>query len=1479
MKIKKILGALAVSIILILSSLLMSTASYAATSTFGLQEYRERREDGTQYGYKVLNQTIWKIYKQNNGAIDYDTIVYCLKSEQGFYSETPGKFSEEYNASYDLKDKDSIPSLHSDLTQNYKSILWILDHAYIPSAENSSADRQALLEAALGQYAADTELTDDDIDVIQQLAIWYFTNTDDSKYHLDVGGYPELNNVFQSVKPGKTEYVHIDDVNTYRYADMQDLFTYLVTEAKNPANLTQYDGDISSSPISLDEMKPTAEYDENNSRYIVGPYRINKNNTLPYTLTYAGFTDQDGEEITGYQLLNSNKQPTSMSIEQLIGQEFYISLPESISETVTEVNFRINGSYKTTNMTYWTISNATNTTQPLVEINKTPNDIEGENSVPIEKIPEKIFDLALRKFISQVNDIEINRAPTVDVTPLQKTPIDINNHTAIYNHSKEPVSVKTGDIVTYTIRVYNEGEVDGYVGEITDYLPEELEFINDLVNYPEETRFNASNGWIINPNNSREISTQKLAHSNNAANNAANIIKAFNGTTLDYKDVQVKCIVKEAIRTKKITNLAQITIATDKDGNDITDIDSVPDGGFVLPPDSDLPNYKDPEIASGDPYIPGQEDDDDFEKLIVENFDLALRKFISQIGNSTILGREPEVDVTPLQNGTDTTAIYNHPKQPLGVQVGDIVTYTLRVYNEGEVDGYANEITDYLPEELEFLPDDPINQQYEWEVSADGRIVTTKYLSKEKESASRENLLDAYDGGTTLDYKDVLIRCRVKDSALAGKKITNIAEITEYKDKNGNDVKDIDSEADNLVLPSDQELPGYKDPEIASGDKYIPGQEDDDDFEKIVIKSFDLALRKFITGVGETKILGREPDVDVTPLQNGTGTTANYNHTKKPLSIKLGDIVTYTIRVYNEGDIDGYANEITDYLPEELEFLPDDPINQQYEWEVSEDGRIVTTKYLSKEKESDSRENLIDAYDGGTTLDYKDVQIRCKVKDTTPIGKKLTNLAEITEYKDENGNDVADRDSDSDNLDLPTDEELPSYKDPEIASGDPYIPGQEDDDDFEKVVTIYFDLALRKFITGIDEEEITDRIPQVSMGEDGNLKYEHTKVPLEVENGNIVTYTIRIYNEGLVDGYASQIVDDVPEGLMFLPEDTQNQEYRWEMFKEVSNNSSDNDIFEYAGKKYVKTENPEEADIIRTDYLSKEQEKEPGANLIKALDLGKAIDDENPDHKDVLVRFKVTEPNTSDRIVVNTAEIADDRDENNEPVDDIDSTPGNGEGEDDLDKEYIKVKYFDLSLKKWVSKVILIENGQQTVTDTGHTGEEDPEPIVKVDLHRNKLDQVTVKFEFQIKVTNEGEIAGHANEITDYIPEGLKFVQEDNPAWYPRESLNGRERVGTRALENTLLQPGESASVPIVLTWINGDNMGVKTNIAEISEDDNDDIDSTPDNFIDGEDDQDDAPVMLSIILGKENMFIGLSLLVLTTIAVGVVLIKRYVLK
>ena len=496
--------------------------------------------------------------------------------------------------------------------------------------------------------------------------------------------------------------------------------------------------------------------------------------------------------------------------------------------------------------------------------------------------------------------------------------------------------------------------------------------------------------------------------------------------------------------------------------------------------------------------------------------------------------------------------------------------------------------------------------------------------------------------------------------------------------------------------------------------------------------------------------------------------------------------------------------------------------------------------------------------------------ILCRVKDTANMNENITNIAEITEYRDEDKQEIIDRDSEKDNVNLPSDEELPEYKDDEVG---PYVPGQEDDDDFEKVVIRPFDLALRKFITGVNDEEVTTRVPQVSYDEENNqITYNHTKDPVEVVTNDTVIYTIRVYNEGEKAGYASEVADDLPAGLEFLPENEINQEYRWVMYDAEGN----------------VTENVSEAVKIVTDYLSKEQGEAMMAeddtltenpNLLKAFDSSQEISETNPDYRDVRVAFRVVEPNTSDKIIVNSAQIQEDEDENGNPIDDIDSTPGEwNEGEDDQDREYIKLTYFDLSLRKWVTQTIVIENGKETITQTGHTPDMDPEPIVKVEIHRNKLNNVTVKFRYSIRVTNEGDIAGYAREITDYVPEGLRFIAEDNPGW----TDEGNNVISTRLLENTLLQPGESADVEVLLTWINGeDNLGLKTNTAEISEDYNDkgapDIDSTPDNKVPGEDDIDDAEVILSISTGQARIYYTLGFMILITLGGGIFLIKKYV--
>ena len=417
-----------------------------------------------------------------------------------------------------------------------------------------------------------------------------------------------------------------------------------------------------------------------------------------------------------------------------------------------------------------------------------------------------------------------------------------------------------------------------------------------------------------------------------------------------------------------------------------------------------------------------------------------------------------------------------------------------------------------------------------------------------------------------------------------------------------------------------------------------------------------------------------------------------------------------------------------------------------------------------------------------------------------------------------------------------------------------------------------YDLALRKFITGVtdtstgESKEITERIPQVDLANlidetKTTATYIHSKDPVLVHTTDIVTYTLRVYNEGPQDAYASLIKDDIPQGLEFVSytegDGSINDTYKWKLVDE-----NDNEVTDIAKAKYVVT-----------NYLSKDVNEN---NLIKGFNKENMTE---LDYRDVKIQFKVVEPNTSDRVVINEAQISEETDKDGNPVKDRDSTPNKWvDGEDDQDIEKVKVLYFDLALRKWVTQAIVTENGKTVVTETRHKAEDDPEEVVKVDLKKSKVNNVTVKFKYSIRITNEGEIAGEATEIRDDIPNGLKFVAEDNPDW--REE-NGQ--IVTNKLEHTTLQPGESAEVEIVLTWINGtDNMGVMINTAEINKDHNEygtpDIDSTPGNNVPGEDDIDDAPVMLTVKTESDIIaYMILSLTVLGIIASGITIIRKKV--
>ena len=1463
--------------ILLAGILMTSSKIYAADSSanpmyLGLYNNSNARKTGF-YDYldasRVRRPAI-KIVKYENaqglGNVDYLTQIYCLRHGIGFGSEGSTAAIVPYTQHFDMKQPETIGNEYKEaigitagVTPNYNKIMWILNNVANP---NDPESINALFTAAginVNDFKGDeAQMTQEEmVDILeaaQQMAIWYYTNPT-GDYHpsgknesLRVGATNQNN----SKSPVASKYY--EDEITY---PLNELYKYLITKSEEAVN-GGYTYQTSSTTINFN--KDNATYVEEGANYKFGPYNLAYTNNPGIAVNIAADVPLGNNvQIVNAQIVNAQgvEYPGNTLSEKILnanGSDFYVVLPKSTNVKTFKIS--VSANYQTTDITYWSTSaNIAQRNQPVVIVQKAPKAFNDEKIIQVREIPKE-FDLALRKFITGIRSatgvakqVE-SREPVITAQALDDLATGRTEFktTAVKTHTKNPLTVETGDIVTYTIRVYNEGDVDGYVDEVTDYLPAGLELT-------ENSRINQANRW------SKDGKTLKSQF------HTKDLLKAFdkNTKTLSYIDYQVECTVLDTtnLTTRDLTNVAEITEQRPVDNQQIRDRDSVPNN---LTRDQ-ITNYNPGTSEKGKGY----EDDDDYEPLKPNNkeFDLALRKFITGIRTSAgtakkVASREPVItaqaldDLATGRTEFKTTAVKTHTKNPLQVETGDIVTYTIRVYNEGDIDGYVREISDYLPAGLELTENSKINQTNAW--TKDGKTLKSQLHAKD--------LIKAFDKNTkTLSYVDFQVECTVLNTAnLTAKDLTNVAEITSQEPREGVQVRDRDSIPKNLTK---EQITNYN-PGTSERGK---GYEDDDDYEplKPVEKEFDLALRKFITAVNGTEITSRIPDVDVTPLVNKTDTTAIYRHSKEPVKIKLTDIVTYTIRVYNEGDIDGYADEIVDHLPEYLEYIDND-FNKQYGWQLDSadnTGRTIKTKYLS---EQTNKANIIKKFDG-KTLDYKELKIQTRIKSGVKPTKYLTDIAEITESHNEFK--IPDRDNYKKVVLPKTSDEFSEYRGhnsnkKDLSDKRYYYKGQEDDDDFEKVVVEgEFDLALRKFITKVNEEAITNRIPQVdtskfgTIGADGKpvttMTYNHTKEPLLVNTTDIVTYTIRVYNEGEVNGYASEVKDDIPEGLEFLPENATNKEYRWQLL--------DKD-----GKV---TTNIKEAVSIVTDYLSKEQEKTSGSNLLKAYDKATM---ETPDYKDVKIAFKVTEPQTSDRILINKAQISKHHDEFGKEVKDRDSTPNKwNEGEDDQDIEKVRVRYFDLSLRKWVTQVIVIEDGKQKVKDTGHYAEQDPEPVVKVEVNKKRLKNTVVKFRYSIRVKNEGEIEGYAKEISDYIPSGLKFNKADNPDWTEK---NGK--IVTTKLKDTLLKPGETAEVTVLLTWINGEeNMKVMTNTAEISEDYNKyhtpDRDSTPNNRKKGEDDQDDAPVTVTTVSGSAPVYIGIATAGIAIIAIGGILVKRYV--
>lgn len=209
-----------------------------------------------------------------------------------------------------------------------------------------------------------------------------------------------------------------------------------------------------------------------------------------------------------------------------------------------------------------------------------------------------------------------------------------------------------------------------------------------------------------------------------------------------------------------------------------------------------------------------------------------------------------------------------------------------------------------------------------------------------------------------------------------------------------------------------------------------------------------------------------------------------------------------------------------------------------------------------------------------------------------------------------------------------------------------------------------------------------------------------------------------------------------------------------------------------------------------------------------------------------------------------------------------------------IDAGFVTMDRFDLKLDKSISKVIVQNSAGTTVSQYNK------EKLAKIEIDARRINNSMVIIEYNIDVTNEGQVPGYVTEIIDYKPDDVTFSSEMNKNWY--QSTDGE--IYTKELANQIINPGETKTVKLTLIKnMNQNNTGTIQNIAEIHSDSNDysldDIDSTPANNNMNEDDISIAEAIVSIRTGAVVMYVSLVFIIVAILGVGIYLINKKVLK
>ena len=258
--------------IMIILTMIVSTKVNAAELNpslyFGITELRS--ETGLGYSIEEPNTNgetgtaakIWNIvqYSGENTNDPTEVNVYCIKAGVGFTEGAGTKQVQEYNLYFDMyTEREAIANQDANTNQvlynlvnggHYNELLALANLIYIPG-ESTDAEKETLLResgilafqeenASLGE---EYKITDDEIEAVQQAAMWYFTNygEENGKYdRYDEDAwlfYTENGTDYEALSSYGSDKVPA--VGTLRRQQAVMLYRHLIDEAQAQAEISR----------------------------------------------------------------------------------------------------------------------------------------------------------------------------------------------------------------------------------------------------------------------------------------------------------------------------------------------------------------------------------------------------------------------------------------------------------------------------------------------------------------------------------------------------------------------------------------------------------------------------------------------------------------------------------------------------------------------------------------------------------------------------------------------------------------------------------------------------------------------------------------------------------------------------------------------------------------------------------------------------------------------------------------------------------------------------------------------------------------------------------------------------------------------------------------------------------------------------------------------------------------------------------------